>query len=93
MPRAHDPYTPEGRTGLARVIRYERARFRGWVRATVADRILTALEDEHARPANQPALRSLFDELACEIAQGDVAATAISALQLVEMARKRSGSR
>ena len=90
MPRAHDPYTPEGRAGLRRVVTYERARF-GWVRGTVADRILTALEDEHARPANQPALRSLFDELACEIAQGDVAATAISALRLVELARERSG--
>lgn len=80
--KRHNPYTAAGRAGLRRVIAYERRRF-GWVRGTVADRIMTALEDEHARPANQPNLRHLFDEIGYEIANGSVAATALLALQLV----------
>lgn len=86
MTRTHDPHTPVGRAGLRRVVNYERKRF-GMVRASVADRILTALEDEHARPANADHLRGPFSALACEIANGDVAGAAISALGLIQMAR------
>ena len=88
--KRHNAYTPEGRAGLGRVIAYERKRFRGWVRATVAARILDALLDEHARPANAPEMRYIFDRVACDIANGAVAATALSALELVEMARRNT---
>jgi hypothetical protein len=87
--RAHDPYTLEGRIGLRRVVNYERSRF-GWVRWTVADRILAALEDEHARPANAPELRHLFDVIAHDVAHGNVAGVALSAVELVEMADRQA---
>lgn len=88
--KAHDPYTPEGRGGLARVIAYERKRFRGWVRATVAERLLNALLDEHARPANAPEVRDRFNMLAYEIANGHVAGASLIALELVDLARRNS---
>lgn len=85
--KAHDPYTAEGRAGLRRVVNYERTRF-GWVRATVADRLMTALEDAHAAPERRdPAVSRVLAAAAYEIANGNVAATALCAIELVELAR------
>lgn len=89
MPRAHDPHTPEGREGLARVIAYERGRHRGWVRATVAERLLRALRDQHARPALcDPALAHDLDMIAHYVFNGNVAGVAIKMAELVERARR-----
>lgn len=89
MPRpAHDPYTAGGRAGLRRVVNYERSRF-GWVRGTVADRILTALEDQHARPALYDSdLASRFDSIACDIIAGNVSGVAVRMVDLVDLARR-----
>lgn len=85
--RAHSAYTPEGRAGLRRVVNYERSRF-GWVRGTVADRLMTALEDAHAAPERRdPAVSKVLTAAAYEIANGNVAATALCAIELVELAR------
>ena len=87
MATAHDPLTEAGRAGLAGVIRYERDRF-GAVRATVAARLLTALDDTFARPAlADPLLAAWFDRIAHHIAHGDTAAVALHAVDLVAAAR------
>jgi hypothetical protein len=87
MPAAHSPYTEAGRDALAGVIAYERRRF-GAVRATVADRILTALADTYARPSlADPMLAGRFDQIAHHIFNGDPAAVALHAVDLVAAAR------
>ena len=88
MAAPHSPHTEAGRTALAGVIAYERRRF-GAVRATVADRILTALADTYARPAlADPVLAGRFDAIAHYIFNGDPAAVALHALDLVAAARE-----
>ena len=86
---AHDPYTSAGREGLARTVAYERKRF-GAVRGTVAQRLVDALLDTHARPAlSNPVLACAFDRVAVHIATGDVAGVAIIMAELVDEARTR----
>lgn len=75
-----DPYTAEGRAALSRVVG----------RGTVADRILTALADQHARPAlHDPELAHRFDLIAGHVSSGNVAAVAIEMAGLVDRARER----
>lgn len=75
-----DPYTAEGRAALSRVVG----------RGTVADRILTALADQHARPAlHDPDLARRFDLIAHHIANGSVAGVAIEMADMVGRARDR----
>lgn len=91
MAKPHDPYTSEGRDALVRTIAYERRRHNGMVRAGIAERTLTALRDTHARPCMaNPEETRLFDRISCEIANGGVAAVALHAVALVEMARASS---
>ena len=85
--KPHDPLSEAGRDALAKMIAAERRRF-GAVRATVAHRILTALSDTYARPAlADPVLAGRFDQIAHHIFNGDTAAVALHALDLVAAAR------